>query len=97
MAIATPGSTAATSRRASAMAPANPVATAATRSPNPGEVLAADLAVGEKVDGARDGRREDHPDHHDQRGAAKDEPAGPPRTARLALGQSQRNPHDRGG
>ena len=38
MAIATPGSTAATSRRARAIAPAKPVATAATRSPSPGEV-----------------------------------------------------------
>src|SRR5687767_13248416 len=38
IAMATPGSTAATSRRDRAIAPANPVATAATRSTSPGEV-----------------------------------------------------------
>ncbi len=38
IAMATPGSTAATSRRANATAPANPVATAETRSTSPGEV-----------------------------------------------------------
>ncbi len=93
--MATPGSTAATSRRASAMAPANPVATAATRSRTPGEVRAAicESASSAKVSGRSSEKIV--PIAMTSDGPGGDRGPRPAAGRAVALGQAEGDAHDR--